>query len=686
MSNPGTRGPALVVRHTGQVFPLTHFPITIGRQADNTIILADPEVSHLHAIISWWAGVYTVEDAGSANGTYVNERRITGSRPLRHGSVLRVGNTIFDVHMPSGAEWIPQAPSETLVLERSEGMDAPVLPSAGPRGRPALPVILGQLLGGFVVVCIVTAAFLFLMDQRRGGPTVTLQSPKQGAQVSTGQSILLQATATGARNITRLDLSVDGVVVGSAQSADANGQATLSASQTWTFGQAGAHTVTAVAYTAGNQPSAPVSHQVLVVDSGGKGTPSPTLVETPATASPSATASPTGTETPAPTVTPTGTPAVLPMPVIEFFRADPDTINVGECTTLQWGQVAHAVAATIDHGIGGVGTPGSQLICPTETTSYVMTASGPGGVATASTTVTVLAGQPDLTVESITFSPNPPVQGENSLVQIVVRNVGTAAAGPFAWEWQPGSATPFDGQAESGLAQGQAVTIKVTWRPDNWYTDLVTIARVDIANAVKESNETNNQLQVSVQVVQPAGTTITLVSQAGLDGYVIGGQGSYVADEIRVGNIGSMSGERVYRGFLSFDLSGIPAGATIQNVQLRFFQAYVLGDPYGKLGQFLLKHVDYGLSLDVEDWDGPELGSTALLSVPSPNAWYTLAGEPLIAWLDQDLAAGRASFQLRQQFSTETDGDDSPDYIQLESGDNYFGTGNVPVLIVTYVP
>jgi hypothetical protein len=224
------------------------------------------------------------------------------------------------------------------------------------------------------------------------------------------------------------------------------------------------------------------------------------------------------------------------------------------------------------------------------------------------------------------------------------------------------------------------------WSPDNWYTDLATIARVDVANAVQESNESNNQLQVNVQVVQPAGASVTLVSQAGLDGYVIGGQGSYVGDEIRIGNIGSVSGERVYRGFLSFDLSGIPAGATIESAELRFFQVRIRGNPYEKLGVFLLKHVDYGLSLDTEDWDGPELGSITLPSVPSPNAWYTLSGEPLIAWLSQDLAAGRASIQLRQQFSTETDGDDSADYVQLESGDNTFGTGNAPVLIVSYVP
>ena len=37
-------GPALVIQHTGQVFPLTEAPVTIGRAEENLIILDDPQV------------------------------------------------------------------------------------------------------------------------------------------------------------------------------------------------------------------------------------------------------------------------------------------------------------------------------------------------------------------------------------------------------------------------------------------------------------------------------------------------------------------------------------------------------------------------------------------------------------------------------------------------------------------
>jgi hypothetical protein len=36
---------------------------------------------------------------------------------------------------------------------------------------------------------------------------------------------------------------------------------------------------------------------------------------------------------------------------------------------LEWGKVDNATSATIDQGVGGVGTPGSQEVCPGTTTT-----------------------------------------------------------------------------------------------------------------------------------------------------------------------------------------------------------------------------------------------------------------------------------------------------------------------------
>jgi hypothetical protein len=677
MSYSVAPGPALVVRHTGQVFSLTQVPVSIGRGSENTIILADPEVSRRHAAISWQAGSYVVEDLGSANGTFVNEKRLSQPQPLRHGHVLRVGGTLFDVQVPS-----PAAAGQPLL---GKTQASPPTPAGGSRRRPTVPVVAGLLLGGFAVVCLATALTLFLLDQGRGRPTLAIQSPREGEEILLGQPTLLQATATGARDITRLDLSVDGIIVTSATSPDTRGQASLSVSQTWTFSQEGPHVVSAVASTARGQVSDPVSHQITVLGPSSSATPTPTLSTTVTPEMSTQTPTPSATQTLTPTASPSPTPtgAPLPTPAIEFFWANPSTITAGECTTLEWGVVTNAVAATIDQGIGGVATPGSQQVCPPETAVYIMTASGPGGATTASATVTVRAAFADLVVESITFVPDPPVQGQDTEVWITIRNAGNGAASAFGWQWQPGTAPAFGGQVAGGLQAGGSTTVTVTWRPDSWYTDLATIARVDVGNTVPESDESNNQLQVNVQVVQPNKVSVTLASQAALDGYVIGGQAAKAGEEIRVGNVPATPEEHLYRGFLSFDLADIPPGATIYGVELRFLQQSIQGSPYDKLGTLVLVHVDYGPSLDVADFDGPELGSTALPALGSPGT-YVVVDEPLNTWIRQDLAAGRTRFQLRLQFSSESDGDAAEDYVQLESGDNFFGTGAVPAVRIVY--
>jgi two-component system response regulator HupR/HoxA len=77
---------------------------TIGRAPGNTIVLENPKVSRQHAVIRVHEdGSYVVSDLGSANGTYLNGRRVLLPERLRHGDVLQVGaTTLTFVHPPSG--------------------------------------------------------------------------------------------------------------------------------------------------------------------------------------------------------------------------------------------------------------------------------------------------------------------------------------------------------------------------------------------------------------------------------------------------------------------------------------------------------------------------------------------------------------------------------------------------------
>jgi pSer/pThr/pTyr-binding forkhead associated (FHA) protein len=70
--------------------------VTIGREGCD-VNLADPEVSRRHAAIRGDAGAHAIEDLGSRNGTWVNDRRIEEPTVLREGDVVRLGNTVWHV-------------------------------------------------------------------------------------------------------------------------------------------------------------------------------------------------------------------------------------------------------------------------------------------------------------------------------------------------------------------------------------------------------------------------------------------------------------------------------------------------------------------------------------------------------------------------------------------------------------
>lgn len=83
----------LVVRsgeEEGDYFVLSTAVTTIGRHAESTIVLDDITVSRRHSEVHQSDGRYLVKDAGSLNGTYVNQERVDVAE-LRQGDELQVG-------------------------------------------------------------------------------------------------------------------------------------------------------------------------------------------------------------------------------------------------------------------------------------------------------------------------------------------------------------------------------------------------------------------------------------------------------------------------------------------------------------------------------------------------------------------------------------------------------------------
>ncbi len=94
-------------------------------------------------------------------------------------------------------------------------------------------------------------------------------------------------------------------------------------------------------------------------------------------------------------------PLAVAAPTVSL-TAEPGTIEKGACATLTWTS-SGATGATIDQGIGDVGTSGDRQVCPPDTITYQITVTGAGGTATSSATVNVspMAGMPML--ENIHF-------------------------------------------------------------------------------------------------------------------------------------------------------------------------------------------------------------------------------------------------------------------------------------------
>lgn len=89
----GVEGPVLVVRkgpQPGERFFVDRDRLTIGRDPQSDIFLNDMTVSRTHAVVSSDAGVVSIKDSGSLNGTYVNGV-ITDDSTLGDGDVVQIG-------------------------------------------------------------------------------------------------------------------------------------------------------------------------------------------------------------------------------------------------------------------------------------------------------------------------------------------------------------------------------------------------------------------------------------------------------------------------------------------------------------------------------------------------------------------------------------------------------------------
>lgn len=106
--------------------------LRIGRHPTNDLVLVEPHVSRLHAVLRWpgRAPAPVLEDRGSANGTHLDGRRVVGLTPLRGDqATLTLGPVTLTARLVPGEDAIPAHLEERVELDL-RGLRAP-------RGAPA---------------------------------------------------------------------------------------------------------------------------------------------------------------------------------------------------------------------------------------------------------------------------------------------------------------------------------------------------------------------------------------------------------------------------------------------------------------------------------------------------------------------------------------------------------------------
>lgn len=112
----------------------------IGRHPNSTIQLLDGIVSKDHCHLESRGAVWVIRDVGSSNGTFVGSEKLVGEYTLRHGDVIRLGNTTLAFDDQITQVPVPTPPISAGAIQHSNPMPSPT-DGAGHWNTATKPVI-----------------------------------------------------------------------------------------------------------------------------------------------------------------------------------------------------------------------------------------------------------------------------------------------------------------------------------------------------------------------------------------------------------------------------------------------------------------------------------------------------------------------------------------------------------------
>ena len=140
--------------NSGMLLPLSGRPVTVGRRADDDVVIDEITVSRKHVLIMETPSGYVLRDLNTTNGTFLNRVKVgVGEQLLKHGDTIRLAGsqiTLIFRHEGSdtqkmgigapatGAIRLDSAPAQTPGQPPQPQPVAPMQPP--PQPQPAAPM------------------------------------------------------------------------------------------------------------------------------------------------------------------------------------------------------------------------------------------------------------------------------------------------------------------------------------------------------------------------------------------------------------------------------------------------------------------------------------------------------------------------------------------------------------------
>lgn len=94
----------------GSLFDLIGSSVSVGRSADNTIPLDFNGISRYHFKLNADGAEFILEDLGSKNGTFLNNKKVEGTSKLNKGDIIKIGAVAL--------KYLPKGDTERLTYDK----------------------------------------------------------------------------------------------------------------------------------------------------------------------------------------------------------------------------------------------------------------------------------------------------------------------------------------------------------------------------------------------------------------------------------------------------------------------------------------------------------------------------------------------------------------------------------------